>query len=99
MRNLIENAIKYNKKNGKLSILLSVTKKTITIKDTGIGISEENIVRIFERFYRVDKARSRENGGTGLGLAIVKHICNYYNFIIEVNSKINVGSEFIIHLK
>jgi len=99
MRNLIENAIKYNKKNGKLSILLSATKKTITIKDTGIGISEENIVRIFERFYRVDKARSRENGGTGLGLAIVKHICNYYNFIIEVNSKINVGSEFIIHLK
>lgn len=97
-RNLLENGIKYNKPNGKLDIILSPEKRTITFKDTGIGISEENLVRIFERFYRVDKARSRQNGGTGLGLAIVKHICNYYNFTIEVNSKINEGSEFTIHL-
>jgi len=97
-RNLIENGIKYNKPNGTLDILLSPEKNTLTIKDSGIGISKQNIARIFERFYRVDKARSRENGGTGLGLAIVKHICNYYNFTIEVNSKIDVGSEFTIHL-
>jgi len=97
-RNLIENGIKYNKPNGTLDIILSPENNTLTIKDSGIGISEQNIARIFERFYRVDKARSRENGGTGLGLAIVKHICSYYNFTIEVNSKINVGSIFTIHL-
>lgn len=98
VRNLIENGIKYNKVGGKLDIILGPKKETITFKDSGIGISEQHLVRIFERFYRVDKARSRKNGGTGLGLAIVKHICNYYNFTIEVNSKINVGSEFTIHL-
>jgi len=97
MRNLIENSIKYNKQNGSVAILLNDKEKTITIKDSGIGLSEKNITRIFERFYRVDKARSREDGGTGLGLAIVKHICNYYDYTIEVNSKLNVGSEFIIH--
>ena len=75
----------------------TIVCKKISIKDSGIGITDEDKQRIFERFYRVDKARSKDNGGTGLGLSIVKYICNYYNFKIEVISKINCGSEFIIH--
>ena len=96
-KNLIENAIKYNHKDGEIIINLDPICKKISIKDSGIGITDEDKQRIFERFYRVDKARSKENGGTGLGLSIVKYICNYYNFKIEVISKINYGSEFIIH--
>lgn len=96
-KNLIENAIKYNHKDGEIIINLDPICKKISIKDSGIGITDEDKQRIFERFYRVDKARSKENGGTGLGLSIVKYICNYYNFKIEVISKINSGSEFIIH--
>ena len=68
------------------------------IKDTGIGIPEKSIGSIFERFYRVDKARSRSVGGTGLGLAIVKHILEAHNSTIEVKSVINKGSEFSFEL-
>ena len=95
VRNLISNAIKYNKENGKIYVTL--TKNYLSVKDTGIGIQSKNIARIFERFYRVDKGRSREQGGTGLGLAIVKHICLNYGFKIEVKSKILQGTEFIIN--
>ena len=95
LRNLIDNAIKYNKENGKITISLS--EKSFLISDTGIGIKKENQSRIFERFFMEDKARSKENGGTGLGLAIVKHIIETLGYKIEVNSKVNVGTKFIIY--
>lgn len=99
IKNLLENAIFYNKENGKIFIVVDNFNKTISIADSGIGISEENINRIFERFFRVDKARSRRDGGTGLGLAIVKHICEYYGYEISVKSKIDEGSKFTITCK
>lgn len=71
---------------------------TLTVKDNGIGIPESLIGRIFERFYRVDQARSRETGGTGLGLAIVKHIVEAHGGFIEVDSQYGVGSTFKINL-
>ena len=95
VRNILSNAIKYNKESGEIKIRL--TKEYLSIKDTGIGINSKDINRIFERFYRVDKGRSREKGGTGLGLAIVKHICLNYGFKIEVNSRIMEGTEFKIY--
>ncbi len=98
--NLITNAIKYTEQ-GKVEILVEEEQKfgKIIIKDTGIGIPEEDIARIFERFYRVDKARSRAVGGTGLGLAIVKHITEAHGSAIEVKSEIGKGSEFSFRLK
>lgn len=95
VRNLISNAIKYNKDNGNISITLR--SKFLSIKDTGIGIEQKYFDRIFERFYRVDKSRSKKEGGTGLGLAIVKHICLNYGFKIEIKSEIGKGSKFIIY--
>lgn len=95
-KNLIENAIIYNKPNGCITINIDRKKRSVSIKDEGIGIKEEDISRIFERFYRVDKARSRRESGTGLGLAIVKHICEYYDYKITVQSTINIGSIFTI---
>ena len=95
-KNLIENAIIYNKPNGCITINVDRKKRSVSIKDEGIGIKEEDISRIFERFYRVDKARSRRESGTGLGLAIVKHICEYYDYKITVQSTINIGSIFTI---
>ena len=95
-KNLIENAIIYNKPNGCITINIDRNKRSVSIKDEGIGIKEEDISRIFERFYRVDKARSRRESGTGLGLAIVKHICEYYDYKITVQSTINIGSIFTI---
>ncbi len=75
-------------------------KKFISIKDTGIGIKEENLPRIFERFYRVDNSRGENSiEGTGLGLAIVKHICKLYDFKVEVKSVFGEGTEFIIRTK
>lgn len=98
--NLIDNGIKYNVENGNVSIKAyrSEGKIIITVKDTGIGIAEEHLSRIFERFYRVDRGRSRNMGGTGLGLSIVKHIVNLYNGDIRVNSTTGKGTEFIIRL-
>ena len=97
-RNLIENAIKYNKNNGEIYIDFNIKDKKLSIKDTGIGISKEHINRIFERFYRINKARSLKDG-TGLGLALVKHTCKYYNFEINVDSRENIGTTFTIYLK
>jgi len=98
--NIIQNAIKYTEK-GKVEVLAEEEKKNVkfVIKDTGIGIPDNSINRIFERFYRVDKARSRSVGGTGLGLAIAKHILEAHNSKIEVKSKLNAGSEFYFNLK
>ena len=96
--NLIDNAIKYNNEFGKVEISLYKENKTaiFTISDTGIGIPKESINKIFERFYRVDKARSRELGGSGLGLAIAKWIVDLHKGTIEVNSELGKGSTFII---
>ncbi|RPI75883.1 MAG: two-component sensor histidine kinase, partial [Ignavibacteriales bacterium] len=98
--NLITNAIKYTEQ-GKVEILIEEEDKfgKIIIRDTGIGIPPEDIQRIFERFYRTDKARSRAVGGTGLGLAIVKHIIEAHNSRIEVKSELGTGSEFSFRLK
>lgn len=98
--NLIQNAIKYTEA-GNVEVILAEEGKhcRITVKDTGIGIPQEDLGRIFERFYRVDKARSRSVGGTGLGLAIVKHIVEAHDSKIEVKSKLNAGSEFSFRLK
>lgn len=75
LKNLIENAVRYNKDGGKIIVSFDSKNRFLSISDTGIGIPEDQIPRIFERFYRVDKAHSRKLGGTGLGLSIVKHIC------------------------
>jgi two-component system phosphate regulon sensor histidine kinase PhoR len=101
--NLIENAIKYTPENGKVAVeaynlLDEDGRENIVIKvaDNGIGIPKQHIPRLFERFYRVDKARSRKVGGTGLGLAIVKHVVILFNGKIEVNSEVGKGTEFRI---
>ena len=92
--NLIDNAIKYNVDNGKIMITLNTS--TLTIEDTGIGISKEYQSRVFERFYRVDKGHSKEIGGTGLGLAIVKHICEIYQYELKLESTIGKGTKITI---
>ena len=98
--NLIVNAIKYNKDNGYVEINCFKDEKNINIivKDSGIGIPLVDRNRIFERFYRVEKGRSKAMGGTGLGLSIVKHIVKYYNGKIKVKSTEGFGSEFIIKI-
>ena len=92
--NLIENAIKYNNLGGSVSIWIgnSIGCSKIIIKDTGIGIAEKDIDRIFERFYRVDKSHSKKTGGTGLGLSIVKHAMALHNIEIDVKSKLDEGT-------
>ncbi|MCF6366940.1 MAG: ATP-binding protein [Bacteroidales bacterium] len=94
--NLIDNAIKYSSKNGKIKISFFDMDKNylIEITDEGPGISENDLPRIFERFYRTDKARSRDKGGTGLGLAIVKHIIEAHKQTINVRSTTGVGTTF-----
>lgn len=96
--NIISNAIKYTGENGKVSIkqYIKSEKVFIEVKDNGIGIPEEDIERIFERFYRVDKARSRDIGGTGLGLAITKHMVKSLGGNITVESILGIGSDFIV---
>lgn len=98
--NLVDNAIKYTPEGGIVTIIVYTLEENliIKVKDTGIGIDKEHINRLFERFYRVDKARSRKVGGTGLGLAIVKHILITFKGDIKVVSKINKGTEFEIKI-
>jgi len=98
--NLTSNAIKYSSEGSKVTIDFKVHKNQVItiVKDNGDGIPKEDIGRIFERFYRVDKSRSREKGGTGLGLAIVKHIMEGHNSRVEVKSKLGQGSEFSFKL-
>lgn len=97
--NLIDNAIKYTEK-GSITISIENSPSEVTIKtsDTGIGIPKEHLQRIFERFYVVDKSRSRSLGGTGLGLAIVKHIVSLHGGTISVQSRSQVGTTFTIKL-
>lgn len=100
MNNLLTNAIKYTE-TGKVEVGVDEYEKyaRIFVRDTGIGIEEKDLNRIFERFYRVDKNRSRDMGGTGLGLAIVKHIVEAHNSKVEVKSQLGKGSEFSFMLK
>lgn len=96
--NLLNNAISYTPINGTVTLEVKVVdaKLHITVIDTGIGIPEDKMNRVFERFYRVDKARSRNTGGTGLGLAIVKHIVEAHNGTIKLDSKVGEGSTFSV---
>jgi two-component system phosphate regulon sensor histidine kinase PhoR len=98
--NLLDNALKFNRPGGEVRVTARQTDgyARISISDTGIGIPSEDLTRIFERFYRVDKARSREVGGTGLGLSIVKHIVERMQGTIEVESRLGKGSTFIVQL-
>jgi len=98
--NLIDNAIKYTTAKGTVTVALTVTEgvAVLAVKDNGLGIDESDQERIFERFYRVDKARSQSLGGTGLGLAIVKHIVQSHKGLLQLNSKLNQGSTFTIKI-
>ena len=98
--NLIDNGIKYNKPNGDVNVFINKLDKNciIKVKDTGIGIPKEEEEKVFERFYRVDKSRSKKVGGSGLGLSIVKHIVIYHNGQIFLNSELDKGTEIKIIL-
>lgn len=92
--NLLDNAIRYNRDNGSVSVRTS--DHTLSVRDTGIGIPKHHLSRIFERFYRVDKSRSKATGGTGLGLAIVKHICEEHQATLSLESAEGIGTEITI---
>lgn len=98
--NLIQNAIRYNVPGGKVTVEIKkeAGSTKLIVKDTGIGIPEKDRDRVFERFYRVDKSRSRETGGTGLGLAIVKHIVELHDGEIELKSEVGKGTEICIRI-
>ena len=99
--NIINNGLKYNKDGGKLDIKISEDEKNyeVSIVDTGIGIPSKDLARIFERFYRVDKSRSRKIGGTGLGLSIVKHVLQSIDGKLEISSKLGMGTSFKVILR
>ena len=92
--NLMDNAIRYNRDNGTVSV--RVGERTLVVRDTGIGIPKNQQAHIFERFYRVDKSRSKNTGGTGLGLAIVKHVCEQHGATIELKSAEGIGTEITV---
>jgi len=98
--NLVDNAVKYTEAGGNVRISVRKGKQetTISVEDEGCGIAKEHLSRIFERFYVVDKGRSRKLGGTGLGLAIVKHIVQAHGGHVSVESTPGKGSTFTIHL-
>lgn len=98
--NLISNAIKYNKSNGRIDIELKKNQKNMyfSVEDTGIGIAKKDQERIFQRFYRVDKQRSKTIPGTGLGLSIVKHVVYYYEGKVHLTSKENIGTKIVVEL-
>lgn len=101
VKNLMENSVRYNEDGG--HVFVSVDEKTdkvtLKVKDDGIGIDEENQSRIFERFYRVNKSRSRETGGTGLGLSIVKHVAELYDAKLTLSSTLGAGTEITVSFK
>lgn len=100
LNNLLSNAIRYTPEGGKVSLrpFAEANFVVFEMKDTGIGIAPEHQARIFERFYRVDRARSRELGGTGLGLSIVKHLTQALGGTVHLTSKIGQGSSFRVKL-
>lgn len=99
--NLCDNAIRYNKENGNVTVTVTSLEKgaSVSVKDTGIGIPKKYQERIFERFFRVDKSRSKATGGTGLGLAIVKHITQLHDAKLETSSEEGKGTEIIVTFK
>ncbi|HXF44721.1 MAG TPA: ATP-binding protein, partial [Burkholderiaceae bacterium] len=98
--NLVSNAIRYTPAGGRVSLRWRATADgaAFEVEDTGIGVAPEHIPRLTERFYRVDKSRSRETGGTGLGLAIVKHVLARHQGRLEIESTLGQGSVFAAHL-
>ncbi|RZK65756.1 MAG: sensor histidine kinase, partial [Pedobacter sp.] len=101
MINLVQNSLKYGKKNGSTAIKIFELhdQYLIEVTDDGIGIDEKHLPRLFERFYRIDSHRSRQEGGTGLGLAIVKHILEAHQQIISVRSTLQIGTTFAFTLQ
>lgn len=95
VENLVQNAIRYNNEGGRVSIKIFRYNSNVVleVEDNGIGIPYEDQERVFERFYRVDKSRSKETGGTGLGLAIVKHIVENHDAKINLTSEVNKGTK------
>ena len=102
VRNLVRNALTYNRPGGSVEVRLRVLDDADTVElivaDTGVGIASSDLPRIFERFYRVDPARSRETGGTGLGLSIVRHAVENLGGSVEVDSRLGQGTEFTVRL-
>jgi two-component system phosphate regulon sensor histidine kinase PhoR len=103
--NLLSNAINYTQEGGRVKVIVrhlehdqGEDRVQFTVSDTGLGIPKKDLPRIFERFYRVDKARSRVSGGTGLGLSIVKHLVDMHNGYLSVESELNIGSSFTVEL-
>jgi two-component system sensor histidine kinase SenX3 len=100
VRNLVDNAVRYTRPGGTVEVGLGVGngEVVLTVRDTGVGIPLRDLPRVFERFYRVDRARSRETGGTGLGLSIVKHVVENHGGSVRVESQLGVGSTFEVRL-
>ena len=100
VRNLVDNAIRYTRPGGRVDVRLASAdgEVVLTVADTGIGIPSRDLGRVFERFYRVDRARSRETGGTGLGLSIVKHVAENHGGTVTARSELGVGSTFEVRL-
>jgi signal transduction histidine kinase len=99
-RNLLENAVQYTRPGGTIEVSVRAEDGVgvLSVRDTGVGIPAREQARIFERFYRVDRARSRETGGTGLGLSIVKHIVENHGGSVDVQSELGQGSTFTVRL-
>jgi two-component system phosphate regulon sensor histidine kinase PhoR len=100
LNNLVDNAVKYTPNGGRVTVGWRVDLENVTleVQDTGIGIAKQHHARVFERFYRVDKARSRELGGTGLGLSIVKHLAQSFGGSVGIDSQLREGSTFRVTL-
>jgi signal transduction histidine kinase len=100
VRNLIDNAVRYTPAGGRVDVSVSAEDGQVVLQvaDTGMGIPQRDLSRVFERFYRVDRARSRETGGTGLGLAIVRHVAENHGGVVTVQSELSAGSTFTVRL-
>ena len=101
VKNLVENSIRYGNDGGYVKVNVAETdeKTVLTVEDNGVGIEEKHQARIFERFYRVNKSRSRETGGTGLGLSIVKHVAELYGAKLTLSSTLGAGTEITVSFK
>lgn len=100
VRNLIDNAVRYTGEGGAVDVSVRADDAVVVVRvaDTGIGIAQRELPRIFERFYRVDRARSRETGGTGLGLSIVRHVTENHGGEVTVDSELGQGTTFEVRL-
>ena len=98
--NILTNAVKYNRENGSIFVKLEKSDKNVvfTVSDTGIGIDRNNLDKIFERFYVVDKSRNKNISSTGLGLAIVKHVVKAHDGTVTVDSQLGKGTTFVVTL-